>query len=155
MYLYLVQHGDAVSEAIDPQKPLSPRGRQTVEDLARACSRFGVSTREILHSGKPRAAQSAEILGEALGIRPRVSAGLDPLDPVKPFAAECEVWEEPKVIVGHLPFLERLTALLVAGREEPPVIAFQRGGMVCLEKRGPSDWRILWTDFPDQPKKGS
>jgi len=155
MNLYLVQHGDAVAEAVDPRKPLTPRGMQTVEELASACSLFGLSAGEILHSGKLRASQSAEILGDALGISTRASAGLDPLDPVKPFAAECEGWTEPKIIVGHLPFLERLTAYLVAGREEPPVIAFQRGGMVCLEKQGQSDWRILWTFFPNQPKKGS
>ncbi len=60
------------------------------------------------------------------------------------------------VVVGHLPFLERLAALLLAGREDPPVLAFQRGGMACLERRGAphGGWCILWTAFPDQVHPG-
>ena len=155
MHLYLVQHGDAVSDAVDPRKPLSPKGRQTVAELSRACRGFGVKAVEVLHSGKLRALETAEILGDFLGIPVRASAGLDPLDPPRPFAAEIEGWTDSRIIVGHLPFLERLASLLAAGREEPSMISFQRGGMVCLEKRASSDWRIQWTFFPDQPKSAT
>jgi phosphohistidine phosphatase len=150
MLLYLLQHGDTVTEAVDPTKPLSPAGARAVRATAQACARFGVKAREVLHSGKLRSRQSAEILGEELGIPVRAVAGIDPLDPAAIFAAECNAWDEPVIVAGHLPFLERLTALLVAGREEPPVAAFQRGGMICLEKGGES-WVILWTALPDQP----
>jgi phosphohistidine phosphatase len=150
MRLYLVQHGDAVAEAVDAARPLSPDGARAVRAVAQACARYGVKAREVLHSGKLRARQSAEILGEELGIPVRAVAGIEPLDPAGIFASECGAWEEPVVIAGHLPFLERLTALLVAGREEPAVAAFQRGGMICLEKRGGS-WTILWTALPEQP----
>ena len=155
MRLLLVQHGDSVPESVDPAKPLSEAGRRDVTSLARACLAAGIQAHEILHSGKLRARQSAEIIGEALSIPCRPCAGLDPLDPVRPFAEGCAEWEESRIIVGHLPFLERLAAWLVAQREEPPVVVFQRGGMVCLEKRAPTEWRILWTFFPQQPHKGS
>jgi broad specificity phosphatase PhoE len=35
MRLYLVQHGDAVPEQLDPERPLSAAGRQDVEAVAR------------------------------------------------------------------------------------------------------------------------
>ena len=149
--LYLVQHAEALAESIDQRKSLSPAGTKDMQALARACASYGASAREIIHSGKARAAQSADILGQALGIKVIASAGLDPLDPVKPIAAQCEEWEEARIIVGHMPFLGRLASLLLAGREEPPLIAFQRGGMACLEKTGPSEWCLLWTCFPRQP----
>jgi phosphohistidine phosphatase len=151
MMLYLVQHGEALAEAADPRKSLSPAGTRDMQALARACASYGVSAREIIHSGKARAALSAEILGQALGLKVTASAGLDPLDPVKPFAEQCAEWEESRIVVGHVPFLGRLATLLLAGYEDPPAIAFQRGGMVCLEKTGPSEWCLLWTCFPRQP----
>jgi phosphohistidine phosphatase len=155
MMLYLVQHGEALAESIDQRKSLSPGGNRDMLALARTCAGFGVSAREILHSGKARAAQSADILAQALGIKVTASAGLDPLDPVKPFAEQCAEWEESRIVVGHMPFLGRLATLLLAGYEDPPVVAFQRGGMVCLEKTGPSEWCLLWTCFPRQPMVGS
>ncbi|MCX7037798.1 MAG: histidine phosphatase family protein, partial [Spirochaetes bacterium] len=99
MMLYLVQHGEALAEAADPRKSLSPAGTRDMQALARACASYGVSAHEILHSGKPRAALSAEILGQALGVKAKASAGLDPLDPVKPFAEQCTEWEESRIIV--------------------------------------------------------
>jgi phosphohistidine phosphatase len=150
MKLYLVQHGEAVSETADPAKPLSPAGREDVRKLARGCAKRGLAVTEILHSGKLRAEQTAQILGEALGAPVRAISGIDPMDPVRPFAASVQGWNRDTAVAGHLPFLERLATLLAAGREEPSVVAFQRGGMACLEKRG-SAWCILWTAFPDQP----
>ena len=111
-----------------------------------------MTVKEILHSGRERAAQSAAILQETLSIPFRAWAGLDPLDPVMPVAVQCDQWEESRIIVGHMPFLGRLATFLLAGREDPPVVAFQRGGMICLEKRGPGEWCLLWTFFPHQPK---
>ncbi len=152
MTLYLVQHAEALPEAVDPAKGLSPEGVRAVQALASACARHGVTAREMIHSGKARAEQTAEILGEALGIRPRAVAGLDPLDPARPVAAECNEQTDDLVIVGHMPFLGRLATLLLAGREDPLAIAFQRGGMVCLERQGPGEWTLLWTHFPRQPR---
>ena len=148
MGLYLVQHGDALEEAVDPSRPLSPRGRADVEALARAC-RGKIAVREIIHSGKLRAEQTAQILSEALGAPVRAQKGLNPADPPRAFAEALSA--DDLCVVGHLPFLERLAGLLVAGREDQQVVAFQRGGMVCLEQRSPESFCILWTLFPGQP----
>jgi phosphohistidine phosphatase len=92
------------------------------------------------------------MIAEALNVPVRSEAGLDPLDPVRSFADGCASMRST-VVVGHQPFLERLAALLLAGREEPPVLAFQRGGMACLERKDGA-WCILWTAYPDQVHPG-
>lgn len=160
MKLYLVQHGEALSAADDAGKTLSPKGQRDVRALAGACARPRVEAVEVIHSGKARARQTAELLAAALNLPVRAVAGLDPLDPVRPFADACAGMRST-VVVGHLPFLERLAALLIAGREEPPVLAFQRGGMACLERRGAPEqgaphgaWCVLWTAYPDQVHPG-
>ncbi|MCK4450112.1 MAG: hypothetical protein KAX26_05930 [Anaerolineae bacterium] len=37
-----------------------------------------------------------------------------------------------KVLVGHLPFLDRLASLLVTGDADHSIVRFQMGGIVCL-----------------------
>src|SRR5512137_2221701 len=138
MKLYLVQHADAVAASLDAERPLSAGGRKTAGALAEACARYRLEADEVIHSRKARARETAEAIAEACNLVVSSSTGLDPLDPVQAFAHQCASMRST-VVVGHLPFLERLAALLLAGREEPPVLAFQRGGMACLELRGPPD----------------
>jgi phosphohistidine phosphatase len=156
MRLYLVQHGEARNGGSDAEKTLAPKGLADVKALAAACERHRLEASGVIHSGKARARQTAELLGEALNLPVRAEAGLDPLDPPLPFAERC-LSMPSTVVVGHQPFLERLASLLLAGREEPPVLAFQRGGMACLERRGAPErgaphgaWCVLWTAYPDQ-----
>ena len=56
MRLLLVQHGEAVSDAVDPRKPLSPAGERDVRALAAACRLHKLRARDIIHSGILRAA---------------------------------------------------------------------------------------------------
>ncbi len=180
MRLYLVQHGEAVvglsaipglgrpqtsvsgSEAIDRERPLSPKGLRDAATLAAACKPLGLGAAEVMHSGKLRARQTAEALAEGLGLPVRQVAGIDPLSPVRPFALDCASRASAVIVVGHLPFMERLASLLVTGREEPPIVVFQNAGMLCLELSAPPSarspggvWRILWTAFPVQPRMGA
>jgi phosphohistidine phosphatase len=151
MRLLLVQHGEAVADTVDPAKPLSHQGVRDVQALAASCRRFGLRAKDIIHSGKTRAQQTAEILADTLSLPVRAVAGLDPLDPVRPVAYQCEDWTDDRIIVGHMPFLGRLATTLLAGREDPAAVTFQRGGMICLEKGSPREWSLLWTCFPRQP----
>ncbi|RMD71837.1 MAG: phosphohistidine phosphatase SixA, partial [Gammaproteobacteria bacterium] len=73
--------------------------------------------------------------------------GLAPLDPVAPFAERLGAWQEDTLVAGHLPFLGKLVAKLVADDEDLPVVAFQPGSMVCLE-RG-EGWSIAWMVRPE------
>ena len=57
MRLYLVQHGDAVPERLDPERPLSVAGRREVEAVGRLLAGAGARVAHVVHSGKLRAQQ--------------------------------------------------------------------------------------------------
>src|ERR687897_643977 len=97
MRLYLVQHGDAVPEQLDPERPLSAAGRREVEAVAR-----------------------------------RISD-----------------WTSDVMLVGHLPFMGKLVAHLVAGDERKPVAAFVPGTVVCLEQGEAGHSAIMWMVRPE------
>jgi len=50
---------------------------------------------------------------------------------------------------GHLPFMSKLVSALVAGDEEAPMVAFQPGSMVCVERDSEGRWQIVWMIRPD------
>ena len=110
MRLYLVQHGDAVPEQVDPQRPLSATGRREVEAIGRLLASAGVRLTRVVHSGKLRAEQTAELLAMACAPDHGVeaSAGLSPNDPVKPVARTIASRPMDTMLVGHLPFMARL-----------------------------------------------
>jgi phosphohistidine phosphatase SixA len=149
MKVYLVQHGQSVSEDVDPSRPLSEKGQKEVEKLAQFLKGLNLKIRVIFQSGKTRATQTAEILNPKVtssgGIMKK--QGLAPNDPVDPWLEELNKSPDDVMIVGHLPFLSRLASRLL-GREEE-VINFQPGGIVCLEKMEHSQWQIRWMVVPE------
>lgn len=143
--LLLVHHGEAVDAAVDSQRPLSPRGRWIAEALAAECAARGVRPSGVWHSGKLRARQTAEPFWVACNPLAEFSAarGLQPTDP--PAVVADLVAADPRhlVIVGHMPHLQRLLRLLVAGDADAPV-AFPSHGVVALEPAGTLRWRECW-----------
>ncbi len=141
MYLYLARHGEALTDREDSRRPLSPLGRRCVEDVALRAREAGAKPMRILHSGKLRAQQTAEILTASLNPRElRAIAGLQPEDDPEPAIELAEHSEEDVMLVGHLPHLGILAGRLL--RAESGVI-FAASTMVCLE-RAPSGARIGW-----------
>jgi phosphohistidine phosphatase len=104
----------------------------------------------VIHSGKLRARQTAESLAEAVatGLEPEVSGLLGPNDNPKAFDWQSESWDRDTLVVGHLPFMARLAAHLVAEDEKLPLVAFQPGSLVCLE-RNDGHWQIAWMLRPE------
>ncbi len=151
MRLYLVQHGEAAPKQADPERPLTPQGRADVAAMADYLRTRGVTAARVVHSGKLRAAQTAEILAAALapGAATEAESGLDPKDPVGPFAARLEAWREDAVVVGHLPFMARCVALLAAGDEDAEVVAYRPGSVVALERGDDGGWQIVWMIRPE------
>jgi len=150
MNLYLVQHGEAVSEEIDAQRPLSDKGRSDVRRVGKLLREAGLEVESIWHSGKLRAQQTAEILGEVLYVKGNVVAkkGLAPLDPTEPIENELRKREEDLMIVGHLPFLEKLVSRLLVNSDSPNLITFQQGGVVNLQRSEAGNWAIRWMIIP-------
>ncbi|HXF06550.1 MAG TPA: phosphohistidine phosphatase SixA [Blastocatellia bacterium] len=150
MELYLVQHGEARSEAEDPERSLTERGQKDVERIAAWASRAGLRVSQIRHSGKRRAEQTATILANYL--KPPagtiVMTGLAPHDDVFPLATALRQETEPLMLVGHLPFLSRLASLLLVGEPDRPLVRFRMGGIVCLEREH-DQWSLAWIVPPD------
>lgn len=151
MKVYLIRHGDAVSSDVDPQRPLSEQGRTAVCRIASFIRPLEISVERIWHSGKPRAAQTAEILAEVVSAAKGCSAreGLEPNAGVSAFADELEAYNTDLMIVGHLPFLWKLTSLLAAGRETADIVAFDAATIACLNRRDPGVWQIDWMIIPE------
>ena len=153
MRVYLVQHAEAMSKDQDPDRPLTELGRQHAEWVADVAAKMGVEVEQIRHSGKTRARQTAEILG--VGLAPVESiegvSGLSPLDDVVPVAEELDRAAEPVMLVGHLPFMERLAGHMLTGDADQAVIDFINAGLVCLSKDdGP--WQADWILTPEMAK---
>jgi phosphohistidine phosphatase len=150
MRIYLVQHGKSLSKDMDPEKGLSEEGMEIVKRMAQVARDRGVKPSGIRHSGKKRALQTAEIFAKKLEPTGGVSeiAGLAPMDDVVAFAAGIKDLDGV-MLVGHLPFMEKITGYLTAGHSEKKVFKFQNGGVVCLEKDPESsDWSIIWSLMP-------
>lgn len=151
MKLFLVQHGKQNPKEKDPEKGLSEKGTSDVQRVAAFVSPHIIHVSALWHSGKKRAAQSAEILARSISCRDGVLTreGLSPLDPIEPIFDAIGGRSDDLMIVGHLPFLSKLLSRLVTGSETPEVVAFQQGGIVCLERDTQGLWRIRWMVFPD------
>ncbi len=151
MDLYLMQHGAATAEAENPDRPLTAEGRDDVERVATRARAAGVRADRCLHSGKLRAEQTAAILAEALESTCESRAGMNPGDSVAPLARRLgEQADGTVVIVGHLPFLDRLASLLVAGREDGQVLRFVNAGLVRLvPKSSGTGFAVAWVLVPD------
>ena len=151
MALYLVQHGKSLSKAQDPRKGLSQEGLREVQMISQVAAQYQIKVRRIDHSGKQRALQTAEILGAALQPSEGVQAveGMNPLDDVVRFASTLQMPQD-RMLVGHLPFLEKLIAFLITGKEDPPVFKLQNGGIVCLDHYPESTNVVVkWALMPD------
>lgn len=151
MKLFLVQHGLAVSKEVDPGRPLDPGGEEGVRRIAEHLRQTGMTVNSILHSGKMRAHQTADILADALLIsgEPEPISGLKPGDPVRDFARNVDRFEQDTMVVGHLPFMARMVAYLVTGNEDLEIVAYKPGSIVCLQKDSDKHWQIQWMLRPD------
>lgn len=150
MALYLVQHGLSLPKEQDPEKGLSDLGKAEAARMAEVARDYGVSVKAVRHSGKKRAAQTAEIMAEHLYPPEGVTAidGIAPLDDVTAFAAGAAN-RKNEMIVGHLPFMEKLVGHLTAGSADKRVLKFQNGGIVRLDHDPESNaWSIIWTLMP-------
>lgn len=151
MRLYLIQHGEAADESVDLERRLTARGRRDVERVSDALARAGVRIPLFVHSGKARAAQTAEILAERQGDKPAIeqAEGLNPKDPPGSMARRLREQSGDMAVVGHLPHLGRLASSLLLGNDRGDVIAFQKGGVVCLERDPEGVWRVRWMLTPE------
>lgn len=152
MRLYLVQHGEAKSKKEDPERPLSNKGLQNIQQMARyAKHHLNIKIEQIVHSGKLRAKQTAEILEELLTPSYKIVGNKD-LEPL----ADPKIWQKrlaeitgDTMLVGHLPHLSKLVSILLIQDEDREVITFREGVIICLEYNQQNHWIVQYIITPD------
>lgn len=150
MRLLLVQHGRALTKEQDPERPLSQAGRDEAENMAAAAKQAGIKVDKIYHSGKLRAQQTAQIFSPCVTPQNAISVieGMLPNDDVVTFYHNLPA-ENNLMLVGHLPFLERLATYLLTEQIEPGIIKFQNAGIICIEQmQEKTNWVVNWMLMP-------
>ncbi len=133
--VYFVQHGKALPKDVDEKRPLSADGRDEVRRVANHLRQYGMGIRNIFHSGKLRAAQTAELFAEILGVS-HVSemSGMDPTD--NPSKLIDQINEDAVMYVGHLPNIQDVVGHLIANGGGKSVVKFQNSAVACIEMDG-------------------
>ena len=151
MDLYLVQHGEAVSKESNPNRPLTSAGREKAgKTAAFIAAHAGIEIKRIIHSGKERALETAQIFADHLHID-EVEEGkeLNPQSAPWSWVERLSATGENLMIVGHLPFLKRLAALLICQDETKPCVEFHMGGVVGLRRNESGLWSVIWIVTPE------
>ena len=146
MKLYLMRHGQAASIEVDPEQGLSSIGKTGIEQLAHKLAQQGVTFKQVFHSEKARAQQTAEIMANILApdATPTIKTNLKPNDNPVLLLPEINALQETTLITSHLPFIPHLRMLLT-GNNQPG--NFVPGTIACLAKNG-SQWQLEWITHP-------
>jgi len=142
-----MQHGKAYPKEVDPDRKLTEEGIRETQAIARFLASKHVKISKIFHSGKTRAQMTAEIIGEILNVKDIYEAeGLSPLDDPNIWARKVGEFDEDIMIVGHLPHLSKLVAVLLNVDREAVKIRYS--GILCLLDED-GRWIIEWYVTPD------
>ena len=152
MKLYLVRHAHALAETENPERPLSPKGRELTAEMARWLRKHvAIEVSEVWHSPLLRSRETAEILIEGLRLKTRLRevAGLQPEDDPAGNAAVLGKRSAPLMIVGHEPHLSALAGMLLGLDPTHGTVEFKKGAVLCLERFVPSaPWSLAWLLSP-------
>lgn len=150
MKLYLARHGEAAIPPDGDERSLTERGQQEVSNLAVFLKSNQVTVKQVLHSGKLRAEQTANILAAAIAPETElvVCEGLMPDDPIDQIAYNIASFQHDTLLVGHLPFMGHLLSHLVLGQENPEIMPLHPSCFICLERVSAMRWALLWSVQP-------
>lgn len=151
MRLFLVQHGDAVAEDVDPDRPLSEQGRADIRRLAEWLSGQNVRVDQILHSGKTRAKQTGELLRPVLKKPSNVfeSRGLAPNDSPEAFLRQLTDPSKDTLVAGHMPFVARTVSQALTDAPDRQLIDFQPGSIAGIERGSGASWHLFLFARPE------
>lgn len=148
MLLYLVQHGKAKSKEEDPDRPLTEEGRREVDSVMLLMMRYGaITASRVVHSGKLRAAETAQLIAAKLDAEVEESDGLKPMDDPEIWAERLNDQTGDTMLVGHMPHLSRLASHLLCGDPDAGLVDFANGGVVCLREED-DHWALRWSIPP-------
>ena len=125
--LWLLRHGDAEDGTPDSERPLSDKGREQARAVGTALKALGVELDACLASPKVRAADTARIACEQLGVEPQ----LEPKLSGGPFDAEALAagLGDDVLLVGHDPDFSMAVHSLTGAQ-----VRLKKGGLAGIEK---------------------
>lgn len=151
MRLYIVQHGDAVPKEIDPDRPLSDRGRADIQQLTEWLSSHNVQIVQILHSGKTRAKETAEICRPLLKVSSQIHEceGLAPNDSPEAFLLQLRDSKKDTLVASHMPFVARTVSQALTGAPDRQLVEFVPGSVAGIESGDGASWRLFMFARPE------
>ena len=125
--LWLLRHGDAADGSPDAERPLTSRGEKQSRAAGRALRELGVELDACLTSPKLRAADTARIVCEELGVEPQH----EPKLAGGPFDAEALAagLGDNVLLVGHDPDFSMAVHSLTGAQ-----VRMKKGGLAGVEK---------------------
>jgi phosphohistidine phosphatase len=156
MRLYIVQHGDSLPKDVDPDRPLSDRGRADIQRLTKWLSSHNVQIVQILHSGKTRAKETAEILRPLLKSQSQIyeGQGLAPNDSPEAFLHQLIDSEIDTLVAGHMPFVARIVSQALTGAPDRQLVEFVPGSVAGIERSEGTSWRLFVFVRPESLRSG-
>ena len=125
--LWLLRHGDAADGSPDAERPLTGKGEEQSRAAGRALAALGVEVSACLTSPKVRAADTAKLACEALGVEPQH----EPKLAGGPFDAEALAagLGDNVLLVGHDPDFSMAVHALTGAQ-----VRMKKGGLAGIEK---------------------
>ena len=125
--LWLLRHGDAAEGSPDAERPLTGKGEEQARAAGRALAALGVEMDACLTSPKTRAADTAKLACEALGVEPQH----EPKLAGGPFDAEALAagLGDNVLLVGHDPDFSMAVHALTGAQ-----VRMKKGGLAGVEK---------------------
>ena len=144
MELYLVRHGDVDPDGGDAGEgpPLTEAGLAHVRRCAKFAARLGVQVGEIRHSDALRSIQTAQEFEQTLHCSRKQVTGIGPDDDINPLRREAAGLKDNVMIIGHLPYLNRIAGALLVQDESMPVVVFHPASLIRLDRREDARWSI-------------
>jgi phosphohistidine phosphatase len=125
--IWLLRHGDAEQGSPDAERPLTEKGRDQSRWAGAALKAIGVEIDACLTSPKARAAETARLVCEPLGVEPQ----LEPKLAGGPFDAEALAagLGDDVLLVGHDPDFSMAVHSLTGAQ-----VRMKKGGLAGIEK---------------------
>ncbi len=156
MRLYIVQHGESLPKDVNPDRPLSDQGRADIRRLTEWLSSHEVQIAQILHSGKTRAKETAELLGPLLKSHSQIyeGQGLAPNDSPEAFLHQLKDPEKDTLVAGHMPFVARAVSQALTGAPDRQLVEFIPGSVAGIERSEDASWRLFLFARPEYFRRG-
>jgi phosphohistidine phosphatase len=125
--IWLLRHGDAEDGSPDAERPLTDKGRAQSRAAGQALKALGVEIAGCLSSPKVRAAETAEIACEQLGVEPQLEPKLSG-GPIDAEALAAGLGDDV-LLVGHDPDMSMAVHDLTGAQ-----VRLKKGGLAGVDR---------------------